>query len=251
MIDLFVLWEKFCGEFNTHQGGHVRPNRNFVHWVNDISKDIFNDKYKDAWQKSQKITDDLAKPFLRSELVKVQPGGTTYDLVPYPGDYGHISAMRYFYKDKGNGVEPDDYCKLKEDPNKSDGFYYETVDAKYSEVGIRILTNNKWEGISEHKMLKPKLDSPATTQYGMGFKIAPKGLQHVMIDYLRPPKEATFDYTLDAEDNIIYNSATSKKLEWSSLLITEFTTRLGKKYGKFIREGMVYQISNAEQKETK
>lgn len=237
MIDVFDLYEDFCGEYNTHQRAHVRPESTFLRWVNNISKEIFEDKFKE-WQKSQKVTDDLARPFLISKLIKISAASNLSDLLEYPADYAHFSSARFFTKEM-QMVVPDDF---------TDGKYYEAQRVEYVEHQLQLTDNNRWDAILNHKMMKPTLKKPAMTQYAGGFKVAPKGLEYVIFDYLREPALATFDYTQGPDDTIVYNATTSKKLEWSALLKGEFLTRLGMKYGKFLsgQSQLIYETSNAE-----
>lgn len=243
MIDLFQLWEEFCGEYNTHQNGHVRPNRTFVNWVNVISGEIFEDKFKNGWQKSQKVTDDIGLPFLKSMPIQVIPGASNYDIIPYPPDYGHYSSCRYFHHGDAKAVAID--CTNCQDKD-SENFYYENNDETLQEVSFQLVRNNQWDSVIKHFRKKPTLSNPKLTQFNGGFKIAPKGIGTVVLDYLVKPKPATFAYTLGPEDQIIYDENNSKPLEWSSLMKPEFLVRLGMKYGKFTKQADIYQASDKE-----
>lgn len=246
MITLFDLWEKFCGEYNTHQGGHVRPHRNFTNWVNNISISLFEEKFTGAWEKNQKIIDDLGKPFLRSTPAQSTAGGPTYDIVSFPGDYAHFSAARYFHKE--GTFDSCDGCKVEiKSPAGEDDYKYETYVAGDGSIEqqIEMVKSDKWGSLMKHLVKRPKPTKPKMTQYDGGFKLAPKGIGTIYIDYLRKPKVATFLYTLGVGDQIIYNPA-SQPLEWSELVINEFLQALGLKYGKFIRESFIYQTSDKE-----
>lgn len=236
MITLFEIWEKFIGEYNTHQGGHVRPHRNFVNWVNDISLEIFGEKYLE-WQKSQASSDHLAKPFLRSTPTILKKGTKTYDILEFPSDYGHFSSCRYIHKGDFKPLNAEDLDLQKT------GYYY--TNTNYHEVTIELVDNDRWGAIGEHRFKSPKITRPFMTQYQGGFKIAPIGIGTVIIDYLKEPDKGTFLYTLGVGDQIIYDTA-SKPLEWSPLVMKEFMSRLGMKYGKFIREPLIYQTSEKE-----
>jgi hypothetical protein len=245
MIDLFVLWEKFTSGVNTHQGGHARPHREFTSWVNDISKEIFEEKFKNGWQKSQKITDDIGQPFLKSEPLPLTAGSVTYDLLAYPSDYGHFSSCRIFHKEGSNAGEKVE-CSKRDSPDVAEEHYYENQDENLCEKTIDLIDNRRWGALCEHKTKKPSFEKPYMTQTNGGFKISPKGVGYVVLDYLRLPKEATFSYTVGPDDQIIYNQAGSQPLEWSELLIPEFLARLSTKYGKRIRNEFVYQAGSKE-----
>lgn len=231
MITLFELWEKFAGEYNTHQGGHIRPHRNFTNWVNDISLEIFGEKYEE-WQKSQSNSDHLA-PFLRSKPIQLKKATKTYDLLEFPLDYGHFSSCRYIHK--GDNVPV---------PVKQNGDYYYPK-SEDVEVTIELIDNDRWGAIGKHKFKSPQLKKPYITQFQDGFKVAPVGIGTVIVDYFKEPEKATFLYTIGPGDQIIFDT-TSKNLEWSPLVLKDFMTRLGMKYGKFIREPLIYQTSEKE-----
>lgn len=255
MIDLFKLWEKFCGKVNTHQGGHFRPNRNFVSAVNDIRLEIFEEEYK-AWEKSQIITDRMS-PFLRSVNVIVTGiSNQMWDLIVKPGDYEHFSSMRIWKRDNvacgcktnetidgrtGKKTE----CKFLLDADEVELAKQEN-DARICEISVTKVTNNRWASICNHKTLSPqKTGIPKCTQYDGGLKIAPKGTGVIILDYFRLPVEGTFDYTIlnpNTEDEYIqYNLAGSQPLEFTELLIPEFLDRLQKRYGTFVREPGLYE----------
>lgn len=98
----------------------------------------------------------------------------------------------------------------------------------------------------KHKTKKPRFDNPYATQFDGGFKIAPKGITFVIVDFFKVPAEATFDFTLGTDDQIIYNAATSKPLEWPELVINEFISRAEKRYGKFTRDPAMYNWADKD-----
>lgn len=241
MIDVYDLWLDFCAEYNTHQRGHVRPESTFLRWVNNISKDLFEEKFAN-WPKSQGLSDDLSRPFLRSRIIRVEKGNVLGDLMPYPGDYAHFSSAR-FYVSENKVIEPSDLCDTRE------GFYKCNEETIYTEKIIKLIDNNRWSKLLEHKMKRPSIVNPAMTQYDSGFKVSPKNIPYIIFDYLKKPVDATFVYTTASPgDFVVYDRAASKKLEWSPLLKGEFLARLGLKYGKFTGSQMVYEMSNAEKK---
>lgn len=238
-IDTFDLWEELCQTVNTHQNGMIKPNRQFIKWVNAISIQLFEEKFAGAWQRNQKITDDLANPFLKSFPVKVKDiNNPTFDLIEYPADYGHISSVRFYHKGDFKPVEVQ--CE-----KIADNDYKYTLPNEVTEQPIPYVDNNRWGAIARHKNKKPAFSRPYATQYEGGFKLMPKGVPYVIIDYFRRPVSATFLYTLGAEDQIIYNPA-SVKLEWSDLVRNEFITRLKEKFGLFTQQPLIMQSAAQE-----
>lgn len=282
MIDCFELWEKFIGSVNTQQGGAVKPHRNFIHWVNDISASLYEEKFE-AWGKSRKIVDDLARPFLKSVSIQVKDiRGSNYGIMEYPNDYGHFSSARFFYNKKikkgmplpglpiysCNGQEQ----KEGQKPQFLDEETWEIVQSQreaeqrnkdeeeadiFTEYPIDEVDNSRWGAMLQHRTKTASLDSPKITQYEGGFKVAPAKLGIVVFDYLKKPADATFAYTVSPGnpqtgegDEIVYDRKNAKPLEWSSLVINEFIVRLEKKYGKFVREPFVYQTAEADRQTT-
>lgn len=284
MIDLFEMYEELSGSVNTQQGGHVRPYRNFLQWANAISLGLFEEKFA-AWSKSQKVVDDLARPFLRSANVVVTRSNSNYGVVAFPGDYAHFSSARH-YRAAGSDetlaiadLETFDECGKKVDIDKERPSYIneETWHAMKSqekvaerkatiaevevsglkETTIDLISNDRWGAVMEHRFMRPKLADPKMTQYDAGFKVAPAGVTMIVMDYLRMPLPATFVYTVAPGDvltgrgeYVIYDKTKSQQLEWSSLIRNEFLVRLEKKYGKYIREGFIWQTSESDRKQT-
>ncbi len=78
-------------------------------------------------------------------------------------------------------------------------------------------------------------------QDSAGFKVAPKGVQSVVLDYLHTPRKAVFGYTIGTGDIVVYNSSTSQQLEWTGVVENEFLNELGKKYASSIGDPQLYQ----------
>lgn len=254
MIDIFELYEKCVGKVNTHQGGHIRPNRNFVDWVNDIRLEIFEELCAE-YEKTQMISDRLS-PFLKSKNIIVSGvSNQMWDVVKLPADYEHFASARIWKRNDvacgcftcgtidgatgedaacKNWMDADDIAKAKEES-----------DSQIVEISIEKIDNNRWGAVCSHRTLSPqKTGKPKCTQYEGGLKLAPKGTGVIILDYFRLPQKATFDYTIlnpnTETEYIQYNASTSKKLEFTELLIPEFLDRLQKRYGTFVREPELY-----------
>lgn len=262
MIDSFQLYEKLIGKVNSHQGGHVRPHRNFLDWVNDIRLEIFEEEYR-AWEKNQIISDRLS-PFLKSmNIIVTGVSNQMWDVVKLPVDYEHFASARIWKRgdeacgcnscatiDGSTGKEA--ACKFVLDDDEIQKMKEET-DGQLCEISIDKVDNARWGAICKHATLSPqKTGIPKCTQFDGGLKIAPKGTGIIILDYFRLPTPATFDYTiLNAgleNEYIQYNSVTSKKLEFTSLLIPEFLDRLQKRYGTFVREPGLYEQAETDRR---
>lgn len=262
MITSYELWQQFIGKVNTHQGGHVRPHRNFVDWLNAISLALFEEEYA-VWEKTQQITDRLM-PFLNSVNVLVtSTPGQMWDLVTLPTGYEHFSSARIYKKkdlycgdrslntiDGNSGKESRCNNYIDEDDKE---LLKRQQDANICEITIGKVKNNQWGAICEHKTKKPSHSNPICTQYKNGLKIAPKGIGIIVMDYFKLPTKCTFDYTITdpgTENEYIQYDINSIPLEWSQTMINEFLTRLQKNYGTFVREPILYEQGERDRNTT-
>lgn len=262
MITSFELWQKLIGKVNTHQGGHVRPHRNFVDWVNDISFALFEEEYG-VWEKTQQITDRMM-PFLESVNVLVtSKSGQMWDLVTLPTYYEHFSSARIYKKkelycgdrslitiDGDTGKETRCANYIDEDDKE---LLRRQQDASICEITITKVKNNQWGAICKHKSKGPSMDNPICTQYKAGLKLAPKGIGVIVMDYFKLPTKCTFDYTITnpgTESEYIQYNPASIPLDWSQTMINEFINRLQKNYGTFVREPLLYEQGERDRNTT-
>ncbi len=253
MINVFTLYERLLAKVNTHQMGHARPVRNFEPWVNDISLELFEEYYK-AFQKSHHISDNLTI-FLRSGNVKVQSlSGQMHDLVPKPDDYERWAAMRIIHRKgetfalkglpaiecDGKKFEPTAYVDADEV-----AFAQARADTELKEARVEKIDTARWSALATRIRKGASLTSPKCTQYDEGFKLAPKGLGVVVMDYFRKPAPVKFNYIIvnpnTEAEAIQYVEAESKHLEWPESMIGEFLSRLEIAYGGFKGNAAVLQ----------
>lgn len=251
MITLFDLWENFIGEVNTHQGGHVKPNRNFKNWCNTISKDIFNDLY--AEYEKTRVISTMLNPFLVVKNVVVTGiPNQMWDQVVKPSNYNYFASARRLTKNgKSCGCNVYDTIDSAGKETECDQYIDEDelqalqmqADNNLCEVVIDKVKTNQWAAVCQHKTKGPTIEKPKCAEYDGGLMIAPKNMGIIILSYFRKPKEATFEYTITnpgAENEYIqYNSSTSQPLEWDDKMMPEFLSRLKDKYGVFVREPLI------------
>lgn len=259
LIDVFDTWQKIMSEVNVQQGGQIRPQIDFQNWYNAINLEIFHEKAAKI-QLGQQNSDELLLPFLKTVIIPVAiQSGMPWDLVSYPADYEYFSSMRVL---RAKDV---DTCMNNRDKSPeillATGKSLRYTDPDYAAMlqkyagndmteGIVYLADNqRWESVLSHVTKGPTYQKPKATQYSGGYKIAPKGIQAVILDYLRTPRSAVFAYTIGDGDIVQYNSGGSTQLEWSNVIQNEFLTRLKKKYGVYVQDGAIYQAGAAEKKE--
>lgn len=256
-IDIFQLYQLTAATVNTQQGGHLRPERNFLAWVNEISKEIFNEKIQE-WEKSQTVDDALAISFLRSVNVPIaKNAGRGFDVIAYPEDYSNFSSARVLVSDDSGKTcqEPKTDCmdcatgKITPyaDP---DDVELEILNrnSNYTEYNLDKIDNQRWGTALTHRLKAPTFKKPAITQFDGGFKIAPANLGVIVLDYFMRPVDAVFAYTV-VNDQIIYDKNNSEQLQWTDMVIPEFVSRLKKRYASFVGDNDKYSQATVEQKQ--
>lgn len=251
MIDPYSLYLDFQSDVNTSLNGEVRPESDFIRAVNDASINLWN-KWTGEAEKSEEAKAKLA-PFLKSKNIPVDSKQGYYGIAKKPAGFGRFSSARIIVHT--SGTVPDQSV----DDGKCEGFksqeeitdeYYD----KIKEIKVEMIPNQKWSAYCEHLTKGPTLEKPGITQINDYFRIAPRKVSVVVIDYYVEPKEATFKYTLTpgnaqtgSGDMIIYNEAASQKLEWPEQVRPEFMDELRRWYIGFTRD-QSFSVISAQQK---
>jgi hypothetical protein len=235
---------------NSPQAGNIRPQTDFIAWLIEAQQAIFKELVAE-FEKSQVISDELT-PFLRSVQVPVTvKERENYDVISYPKEYGFFArASLNFNEEKKCGCLSDDAevlidgeCKAYTDPdlealrNKFSGDY---VQHKITKVH-----NQRWDAALRSAFDKPTPKNPLITQFDGGFKIAPKNLGVVRMDFFRNPKTPDMVYTT-VSNELQYDQVGSTQLEWRDSMLPEFLSRLEKRYHKRNRDLELYSASEQE-----
>lgn len=254
------LWLPLIAQINWNQGGFMRPQTNFQQWMNEVSDELFREKVAE-FERSQRGADDLY-PFLKSvNAVASAAAGKNYAIVAYPEDYESYASAKVMLPAAGSNANICGCAIADQDMELVDskGKCLKYVDPEYEairkqsqgqdlvEYAISKVDNQKWASATQHVFKKPSITSPILTQNQSGFFVMPKNLGIIVLDYFKVPVKAVFNYTVDGNDNIVYDPNTSVQLEWPRTMKTEFLNRLLKKYGIYIRDTSLYQIGNNEQ----
>lgn len=271
-ITPIYLFQSFQSYVNTYVGGWFRPQTDFQQATNDISNDLWEKWTKQA-EKSQEIRDNLG-PFLRSSTRKVVPKSTYYGVFMPPEDYGRFASARIIVE--GNRCMPCDWLdkhmdtKAQGQCSQTDLETQEEVTQEYfekmQERQIDMIDNQRWGSVCQHLTKGPTLDQPKMTQFSqdvagpnntkvsqISFKVAPRAVSGIVLDYYVRPTPCVFGYTLapgnvqtGAGDQIIYDSNKSTPLQWPSTVINEFLWRLGERYGLFTRDQFMANSSTVQ-----
>lgn len=256
MIDLFDLYNRFCSDNNTFQGGFVRPERDFERIVNSTSQDTWNEFTAQA-EKTQEI-DDMLAPFLKSGNIMVQPSSGNFGMADYPKYYGRYSVARVLWHkgvcfcDTSKDTYEDGEC-TKHGEKETELEKKKRIEAYKKGITETLITkveSSRWASMLEHKTKCPTTADPGITQIDKGFKVAPRDVSVIVLDYYIKPKYAKFAFTkaagdpqTGAGDYLIYDEKNSGKLEWPETMIPYFLGKLQQVYAKYTRDGQLFQMS--------
>lgn len=251
MLSLFTIWSSFQSLVNTAQNSFFRPQTDLQQSVNDISKELW-DNWTSQSEKSQQIRDFLA-PFLKSKNIIVIPQNSYYGLVEYPDNYGRYASTRVF--SINNDVVPcpdvdNGKCEGFETQQEVNEEYY----ANILERTVDLIDEQRWAACLEHLTKNPTLKNPKITQIDGGWKVAPRTVSVLVLDYYIRPTEGTFKYTIapgnpqtGAGDFIQYDP-TSIPLQWPETVLNYFLWKLATRYGLFIGNQFLSQFSAQQEK---
>ena len=252
MLSLFTIWQSFQSMYNTSQNSFFRPQTDFQQQVNDISKDLW-----DGWtrmsEKDQQIRDFLF-PFLISKNVIVEPRNSYYGFLSKPKNYGRWATARIWTVD-GSCIPCGDAVNGKSKEFKSKEEVTEEYYSRIKEAEVDLVDNKRWAACLSHLTKNPTLEKPKMTQVDGGWRVAPRTVSVIALDWYKEPKEGTFVYTevagdpqTGAGDFIQYDAVNSVPLEWPATVLNYFLWKLGVRYGLFINNQFLSQFS--EQKMT-
>ena len=224
VIDIWTLWNDLKSNINSQQGGHLKL-RDFNSWVNQISLELFKEKFA-AWEKNQMLSDDL-HPFLYSTPFSTTATALNFAILPYPKDYAFFSSARMYVNPEGKVVK----CPEINETAKS-------VFAELCEVPLSKVDNARWGSVCSNKIIPPTLSRAFITQYSEGFKVAPKEIGFISLDYLHYPAKSRLAFQPGI--NQIYDPINTIPMQWTDTVRNEFLARLEKQYYKFIREKFGY-----------
>lgn len=259
MFTSFSLYQSFSSLANTAQGSFFRPQTDFIIQSNDVSIEVWDYLTRKA-EKSQQERDYL-RPFLKTKNIIVKRNNTFYGTLIPPPLYERFSAARIMVHQESKKTIPD--RSIDNGKCESNGIisqfeiseeYYENI----IERPIDLIDDQKWGACLEHLTKKPTLSKPKMNQIdlgniGTGFRVAPRTVSVVVLDYYVKPDRATFVYTISpgneqtgAGDDIIYDAANSKPFNWPETVVPEFLWRLAQRYGIFIDKEIIYNFATQQ-----
>jgi hypothetical protein len=204
-------------------------------------------------EKSQQIRDFLF-PLLISRNIIVKPKNSYYGFLDKPKDYGRWGSARIWTikeqcvpcAEVDNGK-----CEGWKSQEEINEEYYKNIE----EAQIDLIDEQRWAACLKHLTKKPTLAKPKMTQIDGGWRVAPRTVSVVALDWYKVPKDGEFKYTIaagnpqtGAGDYIIYDTS-SQQLEWPEMVLNYFVWHLGSRYGLFTNNQLILQF--AEQQKLK
>lgn len=255
----YELWLDFKAWVNTQQGGFMPPQSIFIRVANLASTKLWEKWVRDA-EKSQEIRDNLL-PFLVSKNVKTVRSNSYYNTATPPPDYGRYASCKILVAKENVTVPAQDVdkgkcynangklTKFESDQDLAEN-YYENV----SEREVTLVDNQRWSAALQHLTKKPTFDNPKITQINHCFKVAPKEVGVIVLNYYIEPVDAVFGYTAvpgnlqtGSGGAIVYDPKKSKDFQWDNTVKNDLLEMIKEVYIGFTRDGLYQQI-NAQQK---
>lgn len=216
---------------NKHQSKAISPEE-FNLALQLVNLEFFKEKYglpeeyrpgvhlpRQAWQMTQKITDDLSFLLLSASITIDADGMGTL-----PTNYVHHSSTAFKYvlnaEECGSGQQPG-VCL----------------------VPIEVIMDDEWNTRLCDSIMEPTLRYPVMRFFGKTIEVAPKKLGTIEMKYLALPQTPERRFTFTNDDDV-YDANLSTQLQWPEQTHPDFISRILVYVGINIRE---YDIVNFAQ----
>lgn len=248
VLDIFDIWQKLMSLCNVQQNGQIRPQTDFQNWYNTVNTEMFKHKVA-KFQLGQQVTDELS-PFHSTVIISTSAvPGRNYVVAPYPANYENLISIRIIRQKIEAKCEELQPWPLIDGNGKStmhEDSDYAQFAQQFANMGlvedeVYVADADKWGSCLNHRTKGPSWQKPKATQDSAGIKVAPKGVQGIVMDYFHTPRKALFSYAIGVGDVPNYLPGSSIQLEWTSVVENEVLTRLGMKYAAAIGDMQLYQ----------
>lgn len=252
MIDINLFRINLLDTLNKWRSGTIPPNR-MDNFIQQASIELLNEKYLSASQ-NNKLDDDLSTFHRSVNLPVTAPEGLNYGLVTFPTDYNYYWQMRAFLT--GTAEKPISCgCPTADNTacNAQTNLFQEEIPIQnlpiVKEVNVEKVDSGRWSAVLNHRFKSPTVDKPYCTEYDGGFKVAPRNLSIVTLDFYRLPVKAKFGYTI--VQNVTtgvpfyqYNAATSTQIEWNPQVQNELLDRVMKLCAVYLNSPNLFQAAD-------
>jgi len=159
-----------------------------------------------AWQVSQKITDDM-------QHLLVWMGGPDhaqltmdkYGIADLPEDYFAFSSCYYNFVEQSNTVDTGEEPKLKE---------------------VDFLTDAEWSDRMNSVIVGPSKSHPIAKMVGSKIQFMPRWLKAVDFTYLREPATPYLAYTIDGNNDYVYDAANSTQFDFPQVCLPDISNMI-------------------------
>lgn len=239
-INNFDTWIALQQLVNVQQNGQIPPSV-FMSWYNDVS-DWYMKYLVDKYQTNQ-VLSDLLSPYIQVVNVLVsQQTSDNWGIAIYPSNYQYfLTAAILRQKEEKKCLIKEEYpiidsagkTRKYTDPDLAQMIVnYTTMNVE--ERQLQLIDTQRWASCLNHITKGPTFDAPKMTQFQGGFRVAPKGINNLLLTYVDTPVRSVLDYTISADDIAIYNDAGSTQLKWSNQVSPVFLAKLVSKYASYI-----------------
>jgi hypothetical protein len=255
VLDVYDMWQSLMSLCNVQQNGQIRPVTDFLSWYNTVNVKLFREKCG-AFQLGQQVTDETS-PFHKTVIVPCTAvTGRNYTVAAYPADYEYLIDVRIIRQKEDGACGSLEKFPIIDGTGKTKLYTdsdYAAMAQQYAAMGlienlVWVIDSQRFGACLSHSTKAPTWDEPKATQDGTGIKVAPLGVQAIVLDYFATPQNATFNYTISSEDIVIYVPSGSQQLQWTNVIKDEFLLNLGLKYAKYIGDMALYQQFEADLK---
>ena len=163
---------------------------------------------------SSTISDDLKVFLTRANINMSDVPNTPYMEGLFPSDYYYYDSSRVLL---GNSLNP-----------------------------VKVIDEDKFNGRVISKIVPPTNEFPIGLIIGNKIQIAPKNVYVVNMSYYRKPVAPVWNYTLNGSGYPVYNSTGSVDFELPDNTHNEIIMKMLKYMGITLREGEIYQMSQAQ-----
>ena len=223
-IEEIYQWCNFIS--NKKESGAISPSE-FNLAIKVINLDILKTKIglpeeyqfdrpsaRQMWQVSQKITDDLKKFVVKTQISK------SGDYFALPSDYVAFSSLRFKY------VSTKDCLSTS------------------INVPIEVMSDSEFSDREQSQLLPPTMKRPICNYYTSGLRVLPESVSEIELTYLRRPATPIRNYTIDSNDEAIYNSTGSVDFEYPDVMHNDICIRICEYFGINIREEALINFAN-------
>ncbi len=249
VLNVYDTWLALQQLVNVQQNGQVPPSV-FNTWYNEVSF-MLHKRFGEEFQLNQVMSDLLSPFIIPVNVLGIAQAGQNWTLFRYPLDYQYFvnaSILRQkaeetcFCNKELPIIDGDGKAKKYTDPDFAQ-MKISYAGANVEERQIHLIDASRWASCLNHTTKGASWDNPKATQFKGGFKVAPKGLTSIVLSYLKTPVQSVFNYTISADDILIYDPITSVQLEWSNQVLPLFLVELQKKYAAYVGSPEMFQMT--------